>query len=185
MGLSSLSGFDNFYGSNNFYGSSNQQIIIIQEEEVCHSQNIEILQQQLAIIQEFSKRFVCNFTDGTAAYKNVYFTRLILEQVCDVETQVIVLDQFQGGFSQFHHDVSRQSGRSIGYDSSISEMITEIINSDGSFNNNNFGFQGSDIGQHLIVPSGSNWNDATSPNNLNAIKQIVHHGNNVTSASRR
>ena len=57
-GLSSLSGFDNFYGSNNFYGSSNEQVVIVEEEQVCHTQSVEIIQQQLAIIQEFSKRSV-------------------------------------------------------------------------------------------------------------------------------
>ncbi|KJA26330.1 hypothetical protein HYPSUDRAFT_199073 [Hypholoma sublateritium FD-334 SS-4] len=165
-GLSSLNGFDNFYGSNNFYGSSNEQVVIVEEEQVCHTQSVEIIQQQLAIIQEFSKR-------------------IILQQICDVETQVIVLQQFRGGLQQFQSDVTRQSSRDIGYDQSVSELIVQILQSDGSLNSNSFGFSGTDVGKNLVVPSGSNWNNDSSPKNISTILQTIHNGTNSTVPSSR
>lgn len=55
-GLSSLSGFDNFFGSDNFDGSRNQEIIIVEQEQVCRRQDVVIIQQQLSIVQEFAKQ---------------------------------------------------------------------------------------------------------------------------------
>lgn len=51
-----MSNFDGFYGSGNFDGSSNQIIVEQQEEVVCHSVEIEIVQQKLVILQEIAKR---------------------------------------------------------------------------------------------------------------------------------
>ncbi|KAF9477928.1 hypothetical protein BDN70DRAFT_880626 [Pholiota conissans] len=161
-GLSSLSGFDNFYGSNDFYGSRNEQIIIVEQEQVCSVQEVVIIQQQLAIIQEFAKR-------------------IITQQICDVETQVIVLEQFHGNFRQFRNDVSRQSGRSIGYDHNVASMIGQLMNQDGSFNSHDFGFNGTDIGKNTVVPSGSNWNNSTSPQNVKSILSSI--ASNSTTSS--
>ena len=58
-GISSLSGFDNFYGSDNFDNShfSESSITVVKETEVvCHSQSVEIIQQRLLVLQEMAKR---------------------------------------------------------------------------------------------------------------------------------
>jgi len=144
-GISSMSGFDNFYGSGNFDGSQSfHQTIIEQKEVVCHSQTIEVIQQRLVVLQEMAKR-------------------IITEQVCEVETQTIVFEQFYSSLGGFSHDLRRQSGNAVGYDSGISSHYSSIVNSDGSLSSNDMGFSGSDIGGQTIVPSGNNWNDGSSP----------------------
>ena len=58
-GISSLSGFDNFYGSGNFDNSHFSQssiTVVKQQEVVCRSESIEIIQQRLLILQEVAKR---------------------------------------------------------------------------------------------------------------------------------
>ncbi|KAF8183922.1 hypothetical protein BJ912DRAFT_1144684 [Pholiota molesta] len=158
-GLSSLNGFDNFYGSNDFSGSSNEQVIVVEQQvEVCHIQEVTVIQQQLVILQEFAKR-------------------IITQQICDVETQVIVLEQFRGGLHQFKSDVTHQSGRNIGYDQNVASMIPMLVNQDGSLNSTNHGFNGTDVGKNLIVPSGSNWNNQTSPQNVSTILGTIHSNN--------
>lgn len=55
--MSSFSGFDNFYGSDNFIGTVTSQTVVEQDQElVCHSLSIEIIQQRLLVIQEMAKR---------------------------------------------------------------------------------------------------------------------------------
>lgn len=54
-----MSGFDNFFGVDNFDGSRcSQTIITTQQEIVCHTQSIEIIQQRLLVIQEMAKKSV-------------------------------------------------------------------------------------------------------------------------------
>ena len=53
-----MNNFDSFFGNGNFDGSSNKQVIIQEKEVVCHSEEIEIIQQKLIIIQEVAKRLV-------------------------------------------------------------------------------------------------------------------------------
>jgi len=142
-GFSCLDNFDSFYGSaDNFYGSSNVQTVE-QQEVVCQSVDITVIQQQLSIIQEFAKQ-------------------IITQEVCEVEVQTIVWSQFVAGFSSFSDDFRHISGRDIGFDGSIASHIGSLVDSEGSINTNNFGFQGSDIGSHLIQVSGSNWVEGTS-----------------------
>jgi hypothetical protein len=58
-GIPSLTDFDNFYGRDNFDGSHSSQVIVKQEQQVvCHSQKIEIIQQQLVVLQEMAKKYV-------------------------------------------------------------------------------------------------------------------------------
>ena len=57
-----MSNFDDFFGLNNFDSSENVQTVIIQEQElVCSSQEIEIVQQRLSILVEAMKQFVFEF----------------------------------------------------------------------------------------------------------------------------
>ena len=58
-GISSFDGFDNFYGADNFIGTVTSHTIVEQDQEVvCHSLSIEIVQQRLLVLQEMAKRYV-------------------------------------------------------------------------------------------------------------------------------
>jgi len=140
-----LSNFDNFYGSDNFSGSSFSQTIVEQQQEVvCQTERIEIIQQRLVVLQEMAKR-------------------IISEQICEVETQTIVFEQFHSSLGSFSNDLRRFSGHQVGYDQSISSHFNDIVSVDGSLSTHDFGFSGHDVGSHTIVPHGSNWNSVHSP----------------------
>ncbi|EEB92139.1 hypothetical protein MPER_09398 [Moniliophthora perniciosa FA553] len=58
-GISSLNGFDDFRGVDNFDGSRNAQVIVVQEQQqVCRTQQVEIVQQRLIVLQEVMKRIL-------------------------------------------------------------------------------------------------------------------------------
>ncbi|GLB38348.1 hypothetical protein LshimejAT787_0502130 [Lyophyllum shimeji] len=144
-GISSLDGFDNFYGVGNYDGSQHFSQTIIQEKQlVCHRQQIEIIQQRLVVLQEMAKK-------------------IITETVCEVETQTIVFEQFHSGLGSFSHDLRRLSGHQVGYDSNIVSHFSNMVNSDGSLNLDNWGFNGQDVGGHTVVVSGNNWVNSSSP----------------------
>jgi len=143
-GISSLSGFDNFYGEDNFSGQVSEQVVVESQEVVCQSLSIEVVQQKLLVLQEMARQ-------------------IITEQVCEVETQTIVFQQYLSSCSHFSSDLLRQSGLAAGYDSSIVSHYGSLYNSDGSLSSSDLGFDGSDLGQNVIVPSGGNWNSQTSP----------------------
>jgi len=143
-GISSLSGFDNFYGVDNFSGFHNTITVDESQSIVCHDQTIVIVQQQLAVLREYAKK-------------------IVTEQICEVETQTVVFSQFVSGMHDFSSDLLRQSGRDVGFDSSIAGHIGSIHDSSGNLVSNNLGFSGSSIGGSLSVPSGNNWNSNTSP----------------------
>lgn len=145
-GLSSMSGFDNFYGSSDFSGSSFSEKVVEEDSKlVCHSESVTIIQQRLLVLQEMAKR-------------------IITEQICEVETQVIVFEQFQSSMSSFSSDLQRSKGsHSAGYDRGISSHFSNIMSSDGSLSSNDLGFSGSSLGQQYVIPTGSNWNDKSSP----------------------
>jgi len=150
-GLSSLSGFDNFYGSDHFSSSSFSTTLVEEQQEVvvCHSESVEIIQQRLLVLQEYAKR-------------------IITEQICEVETQTIVFEQFHASLSSFSSDLTRQSGRSVGYDSGIASHYGDLQSSDGSLSNNDLGFSGQDLGNQYVSPQGSNWNSQSSPMSVGA-----------------
>jgi len=152
-GLSSLSHFDDFNGVNNFDGS--QQITVEQTTEVvCEQIDVEIIQQKLVVIREAIKR-------------------IITEQICEVETQTLVIEQFSSGIDSFGSDVRHASGRHIGYNSNIAGMIGSLQNSDGSASSQNLNFTGSDASKHDVSISGSNWNNASSPASVGSIYQAA------------
>jgi len=145
-GISSFGGFDNFYGSDNFDNSefSESSITVVKEKEVvCHSESIEIIQQRLLVLQETAKR-------------------IISEQICEVETQTVVFEQFHSSMHGFSRDLRRFSGRGVGYDSNIASHFSSFYNSDGSLSNNDFGFSGHNLGSSYVVPSGNNWDNSRS-----------------------
>lgn len=140
-----VSGFDNFQGAGNFDGSQNAQVVVVKEQQtVCHTEQITIIQQKLVILQEMAKR-------------------IITEQICEVETQTIVIEQFSSTLSSFQNDVGRTSSKQVGYDTNIANMISNLTNSDGSLSTSDLGFNGTSVGNATIVPSGSNWNNTDGP----------------------
>jgi len=164
-GISSLSGFDNFYGSDNFAGEISSQTVVEQSEEVvCHSESVEIIQQRLLVLQEMAKR-------------------IITEQICEVETQTIVFQQFSASLGSFSSDLGRTSGRHVGYDSGISSHLGSIVNSDGSLSSNDLGFSGQSCGSQTVVPSGSNWNSSSSPASVGSALSAAQAAVNASSAS--
>ncbi|KAF9478202.1 hypothetical protein BDN70DRAFT_809228 [Pholiota conissans] len=149
-GISSFDGFDNFYGSENFIGSIQTQTVVEQDQElVCHSESIEIIQQRLLVLQEMAKR-------------------IISEQVCEVETQTVVFEQFHSSLGLFSHDLRRTSGHHVGFDSSITSHFSDFFEEDGSLSTSDFGFTGRDVGRSTVVVGGSNWDAETSPASVGA-----------------
>ncbi|KAF9016976.1 hypothetical protein BDZ89DRAFT_1075151 [Hymenopellis radicata] len=143
-GFDSLDNFDNFYGVDNFAHFDFEQVVVQETSVVCHAQAIEIIQQRLVVLQEMAKR-------------------IITEQICEVETQTVVFEQFHASLGSFSHDLRRDSGHQVGYDSSITGHYGDLFGDDGSLSVHDLGFSGSDVGQNTVVVGGGNWNDATSP----------------------
>ncbi|KAF5359430.1 hypothetical protein D9756_003640 [Leucocoprinus leucothites] len=155
-GLSSFDNFDNFYGVDNFDSSSHfTQVVDTSSHLVCHTQAIEIIQQRLLVIQEMAKR-------------------VILEQVCEVETQTVVFEQFHASLGLFRNDIHRVSGHHVGFDGAIAGHFGSIVGGDGSLSTDNFGFSGHELGAHTVVVDGSNWNDFTSPASVSAAFGAAH-----------
>ncbi|KAF5360437.1 hypothetical protein D9756_004702 [Leucocoprinus leucothites] len=149
-GLSSFDNFDNFYGVDNFDSSVHfSQVVDTTQTLVCHTVEIEIIQQRLLVLQEMAKR-------------------IITEQICEVETQTVVFEQFHASLGLFRNDLHRTSGHQVGFDSAIAGHFSDVCLPDGSLSTDNFGFSGTDLGSHSVVVGGSNWNDATSPASVSA-----------------
>lgn len=143
-GISSLSGFDNFYGCEDFSGSSYTQTVVKEHEVVCHTESVVIIQQRLAVLREMAKR-------------------IITEQICEVETQTVVFEQFYASLGGFSRDLRRYSSYQPGYDYNIAGYYGDIVGSDGSLSTNDLGFSGYDIGNNSVIPSGDNWDASSSP----------------------
>jgi len=165
-GISSLSGFDNFYGEDNFSSVHNTQTVVVEhsETEVCHSVDVTIIQQQLAVVQEFVKK-------------------MITEEICEVETQTIVFSQYLSSISSFSDDLRRHSSKQVGYDSSISGLIGHIHDSNGNVVSNNLGFSGSSVGSHTTVVGGSNWSGSSSPSSVNSAFQAAQAASSASGSS--
>lgn len=146
-GYSSMSNFDNFYGSDNYSGYHNNIVVDKSTEVVCHSQTVEVIQQQLVVLREYAKK-------------------IVTEQICEVEVQTVVFTQFVSGFHDFSSDLTRSSGRSVGYDSSVASHIGSIHDSSGEIVSNNLGFEGSSVGSSYVSPSGNNWDSSSSPSSV-------------------
>ncbi|KAJ7104187.1 hypothetical protein B0H15DRAFT_942193 [Mycena belliarum] len=144
--ISALQGFDNFNGQGNFNGRKNGQNIVVKEVQTqCQTVQINRVQQKLVILQEIAKR-------------------IITEQICDVQTQTIVLRQHNGALEVFRDDIQRKTvARQVGFDEQIASKLSTIVKDDGSLSADDSGFSGSDVGKNLVVPQGNNWNDASSP----------------------
>jgi len=120
------------------------------------------VQQKLAILQELAKR-------------------IITEQICDVTTQTIVLAQHNGALEVFRDDIQRKTvARQVGFDESIANKITNIVNPDSSLSSEDLGFLGKDVGNNTVVPQGNNWNDTSSPA---LVQSALDAANNATDSS--
>ncbi|KAJ6613309.1 hypothetical protein B0H10DRAFT_1805814, partial [Mycena sp. CBHHK59/15] len=157
-GFSSLDNFDNFYGPDDFDHSRNYKQVVIKQDDslVCHSQSIEIIQQRLVVLQEMAKK-------------------IITEQICEVETQTIVFEQYFSSLGHFSDDLTRSSGHQVGYDNHIASYYGDFYNSDGSWSTYDFGFKGSDVGSNYYVPTKSNWDDNSSPPSVGSAYQAAHY----------
>jgi len=151
--IGSLDSFDNFYGVDDFSGRHRSQTVV-DSQEVCHSVDITIIQQRLAVLQEIAKR-------------------IITEQICEVETQTITFEQYYQSLGHFHNDLRRHSSYQVGYDRGIVGHFGQIYGSDGSFCTDDWGFSGQDIGSQTVVISNSNWNAQTSPNSVDCAYYAV------------
>lgn len=99
--------------------------------------------------------------------------RVILEQVCEVEVQTIVVQQASSIIGSFSNDVSRQSSKQPAYDQNIAGLLNQITGQDGSLSTDNLGFQGSNVGNSSVAVSGDNWNDASSPDSVQKAKSLA------------
>jgi hypothetical protein len=163
-GVKSLSNFDDFNGADNFDGSRNSRVVVQKEEIVCQTQQIEIVQQRLVILQELAKR-------------------IITEQICEVETQTIVFEQFHSSLGNFKHDLQRDSGSEGGYDSNIAGHYGNIVDGGGSLTTNDLGFKGQDVGSNYSTIGGSNWNNSTSPQSVKSAEDAAKAARNATTAN--
>jgi len=153
-GISSLSNFDNFYGSSDFaHHNFNPNVIKQGNELVCHSEEVTIVQQRLAVLQEMAKK-------------------IITEQICEVESQTIVFQQYYASLGGFSQDLTHSSNRHAGYDYNIVSHYGDFYNSDGTLSDYDFGFSGNDIGSNYYVPS-NNWNQETSPSSVGSAFQAA------------
>ncbi|KAF8581117.1 hypothetical protein K439DRAFT_1354957 [Ramaria rubella] len=145
-----MKNFDNFYGSSDFSGTS--QTLVKNQDVVCHSEQIEIVQQQLAVIREWYKK-------------------IITEQICEVEVQSIVHQQFVSGCEGFSSDIRRASSndRSVSFDHNIASQITVIHDSNNECVTNDLGWQGTSVGSNAISYSGDNWNSQYSPPSVSTV----------------
>ncbi|KAJ7127022.1 hypothetical protein C8R44DRAFT_667921 [Mycena epipterygia] len=163
-GISDLQGFDDFNGQSNFNGGNNEQIVIKEVSTQCETVKITIVQQKLAILQEIAKR-------------------IITEQICDVTTQTIVLAQHNGALEVFRDDIQRKTTeRQVGFDQSVASKLSSVINSDGSLSTDDAGFSGSDVGKNLVVPSGNNWDNSSSPGLVQSAQNATQVASNSTSS---
>ncbi|CAK5270230.1 unnamed protein product [Mycena citricolor] len=154
-GYKSMDGFDNFYGSKDFSHQYYTPTYAKYDDSsyTCSSQSVHIVQQRLAVLQEMAKQ-------------------IISEQICDCETQIIVFQQYYASLGGYAHDITRRSGRHVGYDKQIVSHYGSMYDSDGSLSTSDFGFNGSDVGSCYWVPSGSNWNDNTSYSSVGSAYQV-------------
>ncbi|ESK94617.1 hypothetical protein Moror_14341 [Moniliophthora roreri MCA 2997] len=148
-GFSSLNNFDNFYGVEDFSHARFDQVVVKENQLVCRTQAIEIIQQRLVVLQEMAKR-------------------IITETICEVEVQTVVFSQFHASLGSFHNDLRRLSGHRVGFDENVVGNFGEVFAADGSLTTHDFGFTGLDVGRNTVVVGGSNWNDNTSPTSVDS-----------------
>jgi hypothetical protein len=144
-GFDSLKNFDKFHGVDNFDGFNFKQTFVKQEKElVCRTQQIEIIQQRLLVLQEMAKK-------------------VITETICEVEVQTIVFEQFHAGLGGFSRDLRRHPGaHEVGFDEKIVGHFPQFINDKGVLNVDDWKFSGADLGKHSVVVGGHNWVDNVS-----------------------
>lgn len=139
-GFESLQRFDDWYGQDNFDSGKNEKVVIEQDVLICRPLDVHVVQQKLAILQETAKR-------------------IVTEQICEVETQIIVLEQYKAGHEQFDRDIKRESGKPVGFDKNIADKFQQIYKPDGGLNDQVHDFNGQDVGKNVVVVGGNNWQD--------------------------
>jgi len=154
QGFQSLNGFDDFFGADNFIGNKNEKIFLPEQGSCRSSNSIDKIQKQLFIFQELIKK-------------------LILEEICEVEVQIIIIQQFTGGFDAFANDLFRFNGQEPGFDQEIAKFGNELsFDAEGKFNLQDFGFNGSDIGKNIIIIINDNYDSDNSPESIKSAFDI-------------
>jgi hypothetical protein len=147
-GFQSINGFDDFFGAENFIGNKNEKIFLPDQGSCRSSNNIGNIQQQLFVFQELIKK-------------------LILEEICEVEVQIIIIQQFTGGFQAFEQDLFRSNGQEPGFDREIAKFGSQLsFDAEGKFNIQDFGFNGGDIGKNIIIIINDNYDSDSSPQSI-------------------
>jgi hypothetical protein len=107
-GISSLKGFDSFYGSDDFAHFHSSQTVVKQDSElVCHSETVTIIQQRLVVLQEMAKKIITE--QVRVSHRVLYSPSSFFLQICEVETQTIVFQQYYASLGGFSHDLTRSS----------------------------------------------------------------------------
>jgi hypothetical protein len=161
-GISTLSNFDDFYGWNNYYGASNSYNYVQGDPVTCHSQQVNIIQQRLALVHEMVKR-------------------VISEQICEVEGQALAYSQFYDSMGSYYDDITQSSGRYVGYDSAIVGHYGSLLESDGSLSWCDLQFTGQNIGSQYVKVGGYNWNNVTSPDSVQSAYSATQSAYSATS----
>ncbi|KAH7106642.1 hypothetical protein BKA62DRAFT_826138 [Auriculariales sp. MPI-PUGE-AT-0066] len=144
-GLSSLHGFDDFFGLGNFVGINNA-VVVQQNVVTCQVTQVNIVQQQLAIIAEYAKQ-------------------VILTQSCDSEAQVLLYSQWLGGLVNFGQNLRHINGVVPTFDSHIASQIVNVVDVSGRINIAGFDFSGASIGSNAVTVL-NNWVQGVSPSTV-------------------
>jgi len=156
--IGTTSGFDDFYGIDNFNGHTRHQTVINQSPDlVCHSEQVRITQQRLAVLHEMAKR-------------------VVLEQICEVETQTVVFEQYYQNLGHFGDDLRRHSGFQPGYDQGVASHFEHFFNPDGSLCTDDWGFSGNDIGSQTVIVGQSNW---VEPGSRDTVEKAYYSSKNA------
>lgn len=98
------------------------------------SNNNSSSSRSLRSSKEFSSIYFCADSD--------HLSRIVTQQICEVEVQTIILSQLEFGIRDFGRDVRRESNRQVGFDQDIAALLALLLNQDGSINVNDYGFDG-------------------------------------------
>ncbi|KAF9488563.1 hypothetical protein BDN71DRAFT_1512949 [Pleurotus eryngii] len=87
----------------------------------------------------------------------------VLWKVKELLALEIIFQQFHTSFSSFNDNLRCVSGHHVGFDFSITDHFSELVDGGGSISTHDFGFSGLDVGKHTVVVGGHNWDDFRSP----------------------
>lgn len=154
-----------FFGKGNFGGHRNQ-FKDSGLQLVCRQQNVEIVQQRLAVLVQ--------------AYRKILTTT-----VCDVQQSIVIHNQHFSDLFNFGRGLGHEVGfdKHRGFDSNIAGLLNkDFFQHDGGNNlqfndfnfDRNFNFQGHQVGSSFVVPSGRNWDDISGPRRVSDVNNFLN-----------